>query len=188
MEGERILALIERLDSKWKKVPNEPTEIRLLVKNEKDLYTRFSPEDEFEYRLKNYLRSKIACSGFKNSIRLTVLSPSAIDENRFRAAVSNWIRDERAVFQQEASTSKRLLTGLLIIASILITMSLALVEHFSVLSYTIIPVLGSVALGKAAAICITELPIINIKLKLLREMEKNNAISFVRIEPEPPAQ
>ena len=44
--------------------------------------------------------------------------------------------------------------------------------------------MGTFALWKAADICITELPIINVKKKLLREMENNNNIVFKKFGSE----
>ena len=79
-----------------------------------------------------------------DSISLTVLHSDPIDEERFREAVTHWIEEEKAVFKQESSISNHLLVGMLVIASVFIILSLSLQKRFDVLSYTIIPVLGSV--------------------------------------------
>ena len=154
------------------------TELKMAVKNEEDLYTPLSPESEFNVGVKTYLSSKVALAEFKNNISLTVISSVPLDEERFRAAVAKWIHDERIVFEQASKISNRMLIGMLLVASLFITVSLSLVEHVNVFSYTIIPVLGSVALGKAAGICITEIPINSAKRKLINELEKNSSIIF----------
>lgn len=154
------------------------TELKMAVKNEEDLYTPLSPDSEFNIGVKNYLSSKVALAEFKNNISLTIISSVPLDEDRFRSAIANWIHDEKIVFEQTSRISNRMLIGMLLVASLFITVSLSLVEHANVFSYTIIPVLGSVALGKAAGICITEIPINNAKLKLINELEKNNTIIF----------
>ena len=162
----------------------ESKEIKILVNKEEDLYTPFSPDSELNDDVKNYIKSKIIPAGYQNNFTLTVIYSDAIDEDRFRAAVSNWIKDEKEIFRQKAEASRRLLIGLFVIASIFIIANLAMVKTFNVLSYTIIPVMGTVALWKAADICITELPIINVKRKLLREMENNNNIVFKKFGSE----
>ena len=73
----------------------EQQNIRLVVDDEQALYTSFSPEDEFDESVKSYIRSKAASKDQTKSISLTVISKEPMDEERFRAAVSNWIRDER---------------------------------------------------------------------------------------------
>jgi hypothetical protein len=160
------------------------TELKIAVNNEEDLYTPLSPDNEFTIGVKTYLSSKVALAEFKNNICLTVISSVPIDEERFRSAVASWIHDEKIVFKQQSKISTRMLIGMLLVASLFITVSLSLVEHVNVFSYTIIPVLGSVALGKAAGICITEIPINNAKLKLINELEKNNTIIFKYKESE----
>ena len=62
-----------------------------------------------------------------------------------------------------------------------IILSLSLTERTDIFSYTIFPVLGSVALGRAASICIAELPMNDARIKLLNEIEKGNTIIFERI-------
>lgn len=156
----------------------KPADVRLVVNDENSLYTKFSPEAEFDIGVKTYLKSKLACEGYVTSIKLTVTAPAPIDEERFLSAVANWTRDERKTILQEATVNKRLLLGLLVVASLFIIISLSMSKHINVFSYTIIPVLGSVALGRAAGIFITDLPINDAKIKMLNAMEKNNVISF----------
>lgn len=71
--------------------------ITLIVNDEKTLYSAFSPEDEFDESVKSYIRSKIAGMDYKQNVRLKVVSRNHIDEDRFRLAVSNWIRDEKTI-------------------------------------------------------------------------------------------
>lgn len=154
------------------------TEIRLKVDKEENLYNPLNPESEFSYGVKNYLRTQMTRAGYKTSFRLRVLSSTAMDEEKFREASANWMREEKSLLRQEAKQSNRMLMGMLLIASFFIILSLSLTKHISVLSYTIIPVLGSVALGRAAGICLTDLPINTAKRNMIDEMESQNNIIF----------
>ena len=73
---------------------------------------------------------------------------------------------------------------MLVIASVFIILSLYLAKYLSVLSYTIVPVLGSVALGRAAGIFLSDLPINTAKQRLIDEWEKKSIIVFEYPDPE----
>ncbi len=156
----------------------EKTNIRLIVDDEQSLYIRFSPEAELSEGVRSYIKSKIAGKYLNNDISLTVISSAPIDETRFKAAVMNWIREEKEKLSQDVKTTLRLLVGMLAVATIFIILSMSLTKQYNVISYTIIPVLGSVALGRAAGICVTEMPIKHASLQLVREMENNSKIFF----------
>ena len=76
----------------------EQMDIRLVVSDEQTLYNPFNPEVEFGRDVKSYIQSKAATGDPGQSISLTVISREALDEDRFRAAVANWITEERALF------------------------------------------------------------------------------------------
>lgn len=154
------------------------TDISLLVNNEKDLYTPLSPESEFRLEVKDYIRRKGACANYNSNFRLRIICSAPINEENFRAAVASWTREEKITFSQESKVTNRLLIGMLVIASVFIILSLYLANYFSVLSYTIVPVLGSVALGRAADIFLSDLPINQAKQRLINEWEKNSIIVF----------
>lgn len=160
------------------------TDIRLLVNNEQDLYTPLSPESEFRQEVKDYIRKKAACADYNNNFRLRVICSSPVDEQKFRAAVASWAREEKISFSQESKATNRLLVGMLVIASVFIILSLYLAKYLSVLSYTIVPVLGSVALGRAAGIFLSDLPINTAKQRLIDEWEKKSIIVFEYPDPE----
>ena len=152
--------------------------IRLVVDDEEDLYAAFSPEDEFSEAVKFYIRSKIANEFDRQSINLTVISRQPVNEERFRAAVSNWIRDEKALFKKTERETILTLIGSLIFGSILIILSIILEKKISVLKYTIIPVMGSLALSKAASIMVMGMPVIKAKRAIFGEIEKKSVITF----------
>ena len=160
------------------------TDIRLLVNNEQDLYTPLSPESEFRQEVKDYIRKKAACADYNNNFRLRVICSSPVDEQKFRADVASWAREEKISFSQESKATNRLLIGMLVIASVFIILSLYLAKYLSVLSYTIVPVLGSVALGRAAGIFLSDLPINTAKQRLIDEWEKKSIIVFEYPDPE----
>ena len=72
-----------------------------------------------------------------------------------------------------------MLIGMLAVASALIFLSIFMQTRIEVLKYTIIPVLGSVALGRATGICITELPINRAKRQMIDQIEQNSTIEFI---------
>lgn len=156
----------------------EQINIRLVVDDEQKLYTPFSPENEFSEAVKQYIRSKIATKDTRHSISLTVMSRNPLDEERFRSAVSNWVRDEKAIFRKTRKELIRMLIERLALGSVLILLSMALQKQFEVLKYSLIPVMSSLALSKAASILILELPTNAKYKKLLKDMEKNSATTF----------
>ena len=156
----------------------EQKNIRLVVDDEQKLYTPFSPDNDFNEPVKAYIRSKMVGKGDHQSIRLTVMSREPLDEERFRSAVANWIRDEKAIFRKAGKDLMRLLAGLLILGSILIVLSLALEKHVEVLKYSLLPVMGSLALSRAAGILVLKMPTNTKSEKLIREMEENSVITF----------
>ena len=155
--------------------------IRLAVENEQDLYTPFNPEAEFDQAVQKYLRSKIAKIyglDFRQGIILTVISREPINEEKFRAASANWISDEKAAFRINEKETRRLLIALLAAGSVLLVLSMALVKRIDVLQYSLLPIMGSLALSKAAGMLLIDIPISNAKKQILNQMEKNNVIIF----------
>ena len=153
-------------------------DIKVVVTDEKSLYIPYSPESEFNEGLKSYIRSKVAELSSGSGIRLIVMSPSAMDEEKFKTAIRNWTRDQKAVFAREDKITSRTLISLLVFASFFIILSMYLSKYDNVFSYTIIPVLGSVALGRAAGMFISELPVSKGKKHYLDIVEKNSTIVF----------
>ena len=157
---------------------NESQNIRLVVDDEQSLYTTFSPEDEFSDSVKGYIRSKITSSGFKRYTGLTVISRKPIDEDRFRLAVVNWVRDEREVFKRDRNEKIRLMIGMLIFGSVLMVLSIKLQQKYEVARYSLVPIMGSLSLSRATGILIIDLPIISSKIKTLNRMEKGSMVTF----------
>ena len=157
---------------------NEQQYIRLVVDDEPSLYSTFSPEDEFSDSVKGYIRSKITSSGFKRYAGLTVISRKPIDEDRFRLAVVNWVRDEREVFKRNRNETIRLMIGMLIFGSVLMVLSIKLQQKYEVARYSLVPIMGSLSLSRATGILIIDLPIISSKIKTLNRMEKGSMVTF----------
>jgi hypothetical protein len=157
----------------------EPMNIRLVVDDEQTLYSPFSPEAEFNEPVQKYLRGKLAGMDYHQSISLTVISREPINEDRFRSAVSDWINDEKAMFRKNEKDNLHLLIALLVFGSILITLSVALEKRFEILQYTLFPIMGTLALSKAAGKLLIDMPISVAKKRILDQLEKNNIITFV---------
>lgn len=156
----------------------EQMNIRLVVDDEQELYTSFSPEDELDGSVKAYLRSKIAANKYNSNLRLTVIPRKPMDEEKFRRAVSYWIKDEKESFSIEEKSTVRMLIGLLIFGSIMILACLSLQKTIDVLQYSLMPILGSLSLSRAASILIIDMPTIRAKRWILGSMEKHNVITF----------
>lgn len=156
----------------------EQRNIRLVVENEQDLYTTFSPTDEFNDSVKGYIRSKMTSRGFNRYTGLTVISRKHIDEKRFRSAVSNWVRDEKRVLSQNRKETVRLLIGLLLFGSVLVVFNITLQEKYEVARYSLVPIMGSLSLSRATGYLIIDLPIISSKIKTLNTVEKGSVITF----------
>jgi hypothetical protein len=102
----------------------EQAKITLVVKNEEELYTSYSPVPEFNYSVMGYIRSKIGEAAEEGNMYLTVISKEPMDEERFWTAARNWIKDEKRLFKMEQKNNLRTLIGLLVVGSILIIASI----------------------------------------------------------------
>ena len=140
---------------------NEQQNIRLVVDDEQSLYSPFSPEDEFNDSVKGYIRSKMITGGFKRYAGLTVISRKPIDEDRFRLAITNWVRDEKEVFKSDRKETLRLMIGMLIFGSLLVVFNIKLQQKFEVARYSLVPIMGSLSLSRATGILIIDLPILS---------------------------
>ena len=152
--------------------------IRLDVSDELKLYTPFNPEAEFSESVKKYIKSKAAIEKPGQSFILSVTSRKTLDEERFRAAVADWIREEKALFRIKEQSTILTLLGLLVFGSVFIMVSLALQNQFEVLKYSLLPILGSLSLSKATGILILDMPMGRAQRRIINEMEKKNVVTF----------
>lgn len=137
---------------------NDQAQIILVVDDEQSLYSRFSPEDEFSEPVKAYIKSKVADKASNRSTSLTVISREPMDEEKFRSAVSNWIMAEKVSLRINEKTTIRRLIGLLIFGSIMLLLCLSLEKIIDILQYSLMPIMGSLALSRAASILVLEIP------------------------------
>lgn len=156
----------------------EQKDVRLVVEDESTLYNPFNPETEFSVYAKKYIQSKASDADLGQSINLHVISSEKLDEDKFRTAVSNWIEEEKAVFRKKERETKRMLIGLLIFGSVFIVLSLALQQRFEVLKYSLLPIMGSLALSKATGALIIDMPTVRAQKMMISQMEKHNVITF----------
>ena len=152
--------------------------IRIIVDDEQALYSKFSPDDEFNDSVKSYIKSKLVDLSPGQCISMTVVSSMPIDEKRFRTAAANWIESEKALFRRNEKDTLHILFGTLILGSVLIVLSIILEKRFEAFSYSIIPVMGSLALGRAAGILVIDLPISGARKGVIKRIEENNVITF----------
>ena len=152
--------------------------IRLAVKDEQILYSPFSPEDEFSRPVKLYIRSKLSGGTHDQRIKLIVTSRERLDEDRFRRAAANWSRDEKEKFTNGYNDMILKLIGLLIAGSILIILCLVLQTRFSVLKYSLLPIMGTLALTKAGGILLIDLPTSRAIKWMIGNLENKNDIEF----------
>ena len=157
----------------------EPKVIQLVVDDEEALYAGFSPEDEFDESVKAYIKSKAVDKDRHQGISLVVSSQKPLDERRFRAAVADWIGDERSMFKRTEKETLVTLFGSLAFGSLMIILSVVLGQQYDVLQYSLIPIMGSLALGKAAGILVMTLPINSANKKVLEEMEDTSTVTFL---------
>lgn len=156
----------------------EQADVKLIVRDENSLYMPFSPDSEFGMFVKSYIRSKIAVTGKLKRISLTVLSENPLDEERFRSAVSNWIKDEKEELKAKSTNTFHTLIGSLIFGSVLFLLSMYLQPYHEELKYSLLPIMGSISLSKGAGILIMELPIMKANKVMLSELEQHNVITF----------
>ena len=157
---------------------NETKNIRLVVDDEQSLYTPLSPEDEFNDAVKSYIRAKITAGGLKRYTGITVVSRKPIDEDKFRTAISNWVRDEKEGFKREGIETVRLLIGMLIFGSVLVVSNIKLQQKFEVARYSLVPIMGSLSLSRAVGILIVDMPVFLSKIQALNRIEKGSVVAF----------
>ena len=146
----------------------EQTNIKLIVDDEQSLYVSFSPEDEFSDSVKSYIRSKLSDGMHsRQGIDMTVISRKPIDEERFRSAVSNWIRDEKESFNKREKETRISLIGGLVFGSLLLILSIVMEQRVEVLKYS--------------------LPTIRVERWFFTEIEKNSVITFEYVHEEDPS-
>lgn len=152
--------------------------IKLVVNDEQSLYNSFNPEDEFDGSVKSYITSKIVDTNSIKGITLNVISQEPIDEDRFRSAVSSWVKDEKAAFKLKEKTILITLLAALIFGSLMLLLCIFLEKTIDVIQYSLMPIMGSLALGKSAGILVEDLPIIKAQNVIFKEMERSNVITF----------
>ena len=101
-----------------------------------------------------------------------------IDEERFRSAVSNWIRDEKESFNKREKETRISLIGGLVFGSLLLILSIVMEQRVEVLKYSLLPIMGSLALSKAASVLVVDVPTIRVERWFFTEIEKNSVITF----------
>ena len=100
------------------------------------------------------------------------------NEERFRPAVSNWIKDEKAVFRKRIKDLLHKLAVHLFTGSVLIILSLLLQERFEMLKYSLLPIMASFGLGNAVGIMLEEPPKSGRMKFLIKEMEQYSLTTF----------
>ena len=152
--------------------------ITLYNVNEKILYNPYSLEQEFHYGVQRYIKARAALEPTGTIIDMHIISQEPLDEDRFMAAVSSFVEQEKALLRKKEKETLRMLFGLLAFGSIFIVLSLTLMERFEVLKYSLLPVMGSLALSRATAILVIDIPTIRTQKLMLNAIEKNSRITF----------
>ncbi len=155
------------------------TNVTIVVEDEKALYSTFSPEVEFNESVKAYIKAKIAEQDYNKNISMTVRAHKPLDEEKFRTAVANWIRSEQTLGRMKEKNTIRPLIGLLLFGSVLLWVSIVLVERNDVLKYSLLPIMGSLALSSATKILIIDIPTIHAEKVMTRKTQKNSTVTFV---------
>ena len=123
----------------------------------------------------------------RQGIDMTVISREPMDEERFRSAVANWIRDEKAAFTRKEKETRISLIGGLFFGSLLLIVSIFMEQRIEVLKYSLLPIMGSLALGSAASTLVVDIPTIRVERWFFKEIEKNSVITFEYAHEEDPS-
>jgi hypothetical protein len=100
------------------------------------------------------------------------------DEEKFREAAANWVSGEKAKFRAKEKNTYFTLIGLLIFGSIMLVLCLSLQKNIYELQYSLMPIMGSLALSKATGILVIDIPVIHAQRWILNDMNKYNVIKF----------
>ena len=158
----------------------EGNTIRLVVNDEQTLYTPLNPETEFSPLIKNYIKTKTAIFNYYHGLNLTVISREPVNEEKFRLAVANWIADEKAVFRKNKRENTITVIALLVAGSILIVWNILLQKRYEGVQYSLLPIMASLALSRAAGILLMDIPKNHAEKQLLLQLEKDSTITFER--------
>lgn len=157
--------------------------VTLVVEDEQSLYTPFSPDSEFNENVKQYIRSKFFDMDLRQDLRLTVISSSPLDEERFRSAAAVWIEEERAKYRVEEQNSVRLQRALFLIGATIVVVSTILKPHIEPLTFAVILIIGTAILGKGVTNWYEDVPALKARRWLLKEAEKKDTVLFEVKEP-----
>ena len=159
----------------------EPINISLFVEDEETIYTTLSPVDELSWQVKAYINSKVFIYDTKQNINLTVISHKPLDEDRFRSAVSVWLKEEKAALDVKMSETNRIFIGTLAMGSIFLMLNIFLQGLNDLIKYSILPIMSSLSLGNAVRIMLIERPILKAKIKMLERLKETSVITFKTI-------
>ena len=152
--------------------------IRLLVKDEQSLYSPFSPDAEFSEPVKSYIRSKTFGDDYKQQIKLTVISSSPLDEEKFRSSASKWVEEEKAVFEQNYRRFIHLPRAMFIIGVLIIILVSLLKPYFEPLTHAIILIIGTAVAGKGVVNWYEQVPAIRARKWMTEEINNTSTIVF----------
>lgn len=153
-------------------------EIRILAEDEQSLYTPLSPDDEFSEPVKTYIRSKLLGYNLKHQLKLTVISSSPLDEEKFKSATANWVKDEKAVFDRKERYSTILPTVMFIIGGLVVVLMSLLRKYFDPIEYAVIVIIGTAVMGRGVTNWYEHVPAIRTRKWLTNEIEKTSTIVF----------
>jgi len=109
---------------------------------------------------------------------LTVISSSPLDEERFRSAIANWIKDEKTLFIRKEKQSVQLPSAMFIIGASIIILITLLRQFIELLTYAVILIIGTAVLGRGVTNWYEHTLGIKAKKWLLSELNKTNVIVF----------
>ena len=152
-------------------------EIILLVDNEKDLYTPFSPEYEFSDQVIAYITSKMEGMHSQNLV-LKVVSEVPVNEEHFRAAVRSWIEAGEAQLERERKRNIIKQAWMFGAGAAFIAISLLLEKSIPVLPYTILSTIGAFSIWEASSVWIIQRPKNRLKKRMISRLKRDGSVEF----------
>ena len=155
------------------KINKENFEIQIKVDNEEELYNKFDEtKSTLNSKLISYIEENLNKKNVFDNLIIIVTSPSNIDENQFKKAFEQYVKDKILLNQKRNRFNKLKQIRLLIIGFIFIIISTIIATLFNSVIYTIISTIGSFAIWEASNIWIVENMDSKIEKKILTSLLK----------------
>ena len=154
--------------------------VKLQIENESDLYNSFDPDEiTFTEEVRSYILRQLDKADVDREISFQVLCSRPVSEEKLKKAVDAWIREAKEDLHEKNRENMIHQLWMFGIGVLFLYLSIVLQEKVSVVWFTVLSTIGSLAIWEAASIWIIENPKSLKEKKNIEKLEKNVKISVI---------